>query len=67
MLKFHYQGNTTRETNALYGALEGATHVFRAIGYMDKNSGVRVYRDAQLRILKDWHIVLVATYKDYFA
>ena len=67
MLKFHNQGNTTRETNTLYGALEGATHVFRAIGSMDKNSRVRVYKDAQLRILKDWHIVLVATYKDYFA
>ena len=67
MLKFHYQGNTTRETSTLYGALEGATHVFRAIGYVDKKSRVRVYKDAELRILKDWHIVLVATYKDYFA
>ena len=67
MLKFHYQGNTTRETITLYGRLEGATHVFRAIGYVDKKSRVRVYSDEELLILKDWHIVLVATYKEFFA
>ena len=67
MLKFHYQGNTTRETSTLYGALEGATHVFRAIGYVDKKSRVHVYSDDELLILKDWHIVLVGTYRESFA
>ena len=50
MLKFHYQGNTTRETNTLYGRLEGATHVCRAIGYVDKESCVRIYSDDELLI-----------------
>ena len=67
MLKFHYQGNTTRETSTLYGALEGATHVFRAIGYVDKESCVRIYSDDELLILKSWHIVLVGTYREFFA
>ena len=67
MLKFHYQGNTTRETITLYGRLEGATHVFRAIGYVDKESCVRIYSDDELLILKNWHIVLVATYRESFA
>ena len=67
MLKFHYQGNTTRETNTLYGRLEGATHVCRAIGYVDKESCVRIYSDDELLILKNWHIVLVGTYREFFA
>ena len=67
ILKFHYKGDKTRETSTVYGALQGATHVFRAIGYVDTESGVRVYDDNELKILKDWHIVLVATYREYFA
>ena len=67
MLTFHYQGDTTREITTLYGRLEGATHVCRAIGWVDKKSGVRMYSDDELQIVKSWHIVLVGTYREFFA
>ena len=50
----------------VYARLQGAAHVFRAIGYADKEAGVRVYTDNELRILKLWHIVLVATSREVF-
>ena len=43
--------------------MEGTTHVCRAIGYVDKESCVRIYSDDELLILKSWHIVLVGTYR----
>ena len=64
MLNFNHQGDTTQESNTLYGRLEGTTHVFRAIGYVDPESGARVYSDEELVILKGWHIVLVGRYKE---
>ena len=63
---FHYQGDETKEKTTVYARLQGAAHVFRAIGYADKEAGVRVYSDNELRILKPWHIVLVATSREVF-
>ena len=63
---FHYQGDETKEKTTMCARLQGAAHVFRAIGYADKEAGVRVYSDNELRILKPWHIVLVATSREVF-
>ena len=63
---FHYKGDESLENTTVYGRLQRAAHVFRAIGYADKEAGVRIYNDSEMTILKPWHIVLVATSRAVF-
>ena len=43
----------------LYGVVAGTTDVYRAIGWNDSAGVARIYVDAELAYLPDWHIVLV--------
>ena len=65
-IRFNCKGDETQESGTVYGLLLGTSHVYRAIGSMDKNGQVCFYTDDELHYCKQWHIVLVSKAKPAF-
>ena len=57
---FHCNGEADKEITTLYGMLTGTTDVYRAIGWNNSAGVARIYVDAEMSFLSDWHIVLVS-------
>ncbi len=65
-IRFNCKGDETQESGTVYGLLLETSHVYRAIGSVDKNGQVRLYDDDDLGYCKRWHIVLVSKVKPAF-
>ena len=65
-IRFNCKGDETQESGTVYGLLLGTSHVYRAIGSVDKNGQVCFYTDDELGYCKQWHIVLVSKAKPAF-
>ena len=65
-IRFNCKGDETQESGTVYGLLLGTSHVYRAIGSVDKNGQVCFYTDDELDSCKPWHIVLVSRSKAAF-
>ena len=59
-IRFNCKGDETQESGTVYGLLLGTSHVYRAIGSVDKHGQVRFYTDSEIDFCKPWHIVLVS-------
>ena len=58
-ITFHHEGNETKASTTIYGAVAGTKNVYRAIGTTLKNGACRVYYEKEMKFLRDWHIVLI--------
>ena len=65
-IQFNYKGEETPETGTVYGLVLETSHVYRAIGSVDKKGQVRLYDDNDIGICTKWHIVMVSKEKPSF-
>ena len=66
-IRFNWKGEETAETGTVYGLVFGTSHVYRAIGSVDKEKQVRLYDDNDISICTKWHIVMMSKEKPDFA
>ena len=66
-IRFNCKGDETAETGTVYGLVSETSHVYRAIGSVNKEQGVRFYDDADISICTRWHIVMMSKEKPHLA
>ena len=66
-IRFNYKGDETKETGTVYGLVSETSHVYRAIGSVNKEQEVRFYDDTEISFCRGWHIVMMSKEKPHLA
>jgi hypothetical protein len=55
-VRLHHKGEDEKTQQTLFGRVRGTTNVFIAIGTIVEQIGIRIYQDAEIAAMRDFHI-----------